>query len=463
MSTQVTPFDGMKLPTSLMSQDVLNLAKNITGGLSTSTNRMSIKGARFRLNVAGQERVLTELSTDMVIVNAIPHVSRVFYGEKFNEDNPGVKPTCRSRDGVRPDADIPAADKQSAACAGCPKNVKGSADDNKSRACAFKKRLVVMSPNGLKPGALPVLYALDANATTIFGEDNPQQGKYSLQSFFKVLSQPRQGAPAGIPPQFIVTRFEFDPRSSTPKLLLSLSPGGDGYGPFLNEEQQKKVIELARSDEVTRMLNEELVQNDATADAVKSAAPAPAIAPPKTWQEIGREVGMDDDAIEMIEAAGGPYTEKGAARWTKFGGPALPAQGDGDAIAANAPAPTPPPPPPPPPKKHWKVLAKELEMDDDDIEMIEVAGGPGTEAGLKRWVKLGGTDIGDDIDTSTGEAAAPAPAKGKGGRPRKDATATPAPAPTPPATPPPVSAAPPAVTSTAGAAAAKALAGFDDE
>lgn len=39
MSTQMTPFDGMQLPAGLMSQDLLNLNKNITGGLGSSIKK----------------------------------------------------------------------------------------------------------------------------------------------------------------------------------------------------------------------------------------------------------------------------------------------------------------------------------------------------------------------------------------------------------------------------------------
>ena len=58
------------------------------------------------------------------------------------------------------------------------------------------------------------------------------------------------------------------------------------------------------------------------------------------------------------------------------------------AAPAQAPVQAPPPPPPAPPiLKPWKEAAKEVGVDDDDIESIEEAGGPSTEKGLLRWTK----------------------------------------------------------------------------
>lgn len=445
-NNQVSPFAGINLPTGLLSQELLKLNKDVAGGIGGSTNRISIKGNRFRLNVAGQEKILEQTTMDAVIVAAVPHVSRVFFKGKFNPDDPSTKPTCKSRDGVRPDIDVAQNDKQSNACASCPKNVQGSGADGKGRACAFKKRVVMINPSDLSPNVTPVAYAFDMNSMTLFGEDDAANQKYSFTSFVKLLQAPRPGLPNGIPIQAIPIKFSFDPNQSVPKLWLSPSEGGKNYGSFLNDAQIAQVVSLAKTEDVTRLLNEELADAATDTTTAPAAAPAPALAAPakKTWQEIGLEAGLDADDIEIVESAGGPFTEAGAKRWAKLKGPSL----GNEATAASAPAPA-PTPPPPPKNRAWKEVAAEVGMDADDIEVLEGLGGPSTEKGLKFWNKNGGTNLAE-VDTSVAKAS-------KGGRPPKNTTKE-----TPAATTTPESPADP-VTASAGSRLASALTSFDDE
>lgn len=443
-NNQVSPFAGINLPTGLLSQELLKLNKDVAGGIGGSTNRISIKGNRFRLNVAGQEKILEQTTMDAVIVSAVPFISRVFFKGKYNgEDN--VKPTCKSRDGIKPDVDVAEADKQSALCSTCHNNKIGSGTDGKGRACAFKKRVVLVNPEDLQPGVTPVAYAFDMNSMTIFGEDDAANQKYSFTSFVKLLQAPRPGLPNGIPIQAIPIKFSFDPNQSVPKLWLSPSAGGKGYGSFLNDTQIAQVVDFAKSQDVTRLLNEELA--DAATDTTTApAAAAPALAAPvkKTWQQIGLDAGLDADDIEIVESAGGPFTEAGAKRWAKLKGPSL----GNEATAASAPAPA-PTPPPPPKNRAWKEVAAEVGMDADDIEVLEGLGGPSTEKGLKFWNKNGGTNLAE-VDTSVAKAS-------KGGRPPKNTTKE-----TPAATTTPESPADP-VTASAGSRLASALTSFDDE
>ena len=395
MSTQVSPFDSMKLPAGLISQEVLNLNKAITGGVGgESTNRLSIKGMRFRLVVAGQEKVLDQNYIDAVVVNAIPHVSRVWFKGAYNPEAETTGPTCRSRDGIKPDGDIPLADRgHPTACAACSNNIKGSGTNGTGKACSYKKRVVLIAASDLRDGVQPLPYAFDVNAMTIFGDGRPEEQKYSLQEYFKILAAPRNGAPSGIPVQCLVTRLSFDTSASVPKLFLSPSPGepASGYASFLTSEQLAKVTELAKTEAVIRMLNEELVgapvsevPNQTPSLAAPQTQVAPIAPPQKTWQQIAAESGMDDDDIELVAGLGGPYTEAGAKRWMKLKGPALP-------VTAGAPvaAPT------PVVKTPWADVAKASGMDDDDIELLASIGGPGTEKGLKFWNKNDGGDLAD--------------------------------------------------------------------
>lgn len=330
-SNQVVTFDAPQLPPALLSQDALGLGKALTGGLGAGINRISLKGNRFRLLQAGQEiAVLEQSDLDVVIVGSTNSVSRLYYKEKYNSGQDKVKPTCWSHDGVKPDGDVPGDQKQSTACASCQQNIKGSAvGDNgaQSRACAFRKRIVVVPPSQLGDGETPEAYALDVNALSLFGDGLPNQNKYSLGGYGKFLSTPRNGFASGIPPIAVITRLTLDSNSSVPKLFFGVGTNDAGRASFLSTEQINAAMVVAKSADVARLvtvsasdlIGGEELHTQAAASTTSAASPTPPPLPPvKSWQEVATEAGVDDDDIEMIEAAGGPYTVKGRARWDKF-------------------------------------------------------------------------------------------------------------------------------------------------
>lgn len=334
MSTnQVVLFDAPQLPAILLNQAALALGKDLVGGLGSGVNRISLKGNRFRLVQAGQEIAVLEQSTlDVVIIGSTPSVSRIYYKDKYNGIDK-VKPTCWSKDGIKPDNSVPADAKQSVACASCHQNIKGSAvGDNgvQSRACAFRKRIVVVAPSQLGTGEAPEAYALDVNALSLFGDGDPGRNHYGLGGYGKFLSTPRTGFPSGIPPIAVITRLSLDSNSSVPKLFFGVSTNEGGRAAFLNEHQINEAIALSKTEAVIRLVDastDELLTPEASETAPVAsparapvAAPAAPVAPPPppkvaTWQEVAEENGADEDDIELIEAAGGPYTEKGYKRW----------------------------------------------------------------------------------------------------------------------------------------------------
>lgn len=340
-------FDPPAFSPELLDQAALGLGRALTSGFSQGINRISIKGSRFRLNQGGQEvHVLVEPTLDVVIVGATENVSRTYYKEKYTGES-GVRPTCWSRSGVTPEANV--TERQSANCESCPQNVKGSAktDNGKqSKACSYHKRVVVVAPDELTEDT-QTLYVLNVNSISIFGDGKPTQGLYSLSGYGKYLSQPRQGFPNGIPPACIVTRLAIDMDSSVPMLNFSVGTEA-GRASFLTQAQAEAAIRLSKSEAVRRLVDlgtDELMgaeagqtQTDekpkAAAKQTKVESPPPP-PPSKTWQDVAREAGADDDDIELIAAAGGPHSEKGAKRWAKIVGDA-PAPGGQEAEKPKA-------------------------------------------------------------------------------------------------------------------------------
>lgn len=167
----------------------------------------------------------------------------------------------------------------------------------------------------------------------------------------------------------------------------------------------------------------------------------------------------DAETIEMVMDMGGPFTEKGAKLWAKLIGVEIPAQFHPGAAPAAASA-----------KISWQSFAQTIEgTDEDDISMVEDAGGPSTEKGAKLWNRLFGVDFPANVDLTpatdspapAAPAPAPAPAPTKRGRGRPKAETTPAPAPAPAA--PARAGSAPTGDASSGAALAAAFSAFDQK
>jgi hypothetical protein len=452
MSTALITFAPPAGLPALMSQELLALAgKQDSGGI----NRISIKGSMFRFEKAGQEvQIMEDRKLDVAIVQISDFTSRSFYAGAYDPDAKNAAPDCSSIDGITPVAT--ALSKQSTACASCPQNILGSKNVNGKamRACTFKKRIVVVSPNQLQDGATEVTpFALDVNSISLFDDGKPNEQKFGLNAYKKWLLT--QNAFPGA----VVTRMSFDTDASVPKLFFSVASNSANQAAFLNAEQIKNLIALAKTDDVKKMMDSvgDAAPAGATASLPAPTAPLVPLIKPKTWQDVARENGADDDDIETLESRLG--TPKFAVSWSKIVGDEVAVPGNSDvAIASSAPI---APPPALPKPKTWQEIATENGADADDIETIAEAGGPTTEKGKKRWDKTVGADV------AYGAAPAPVAAKGKGKK--KEAETPPVAATNPFVTPSvPVTAAAPAqpvspIPASVGDALSAKLAAFDDE
>lgn len=206
------PHSQMPVPAYLQGAD-----NNVNAGLlavaGAGGNRIGLKGNRFRLIVNGREEaVLDQLTLDVHVIGVFPHISRVFYANGYDPSSEAKEPpTCYSADGIAPAEDVH--QKQCATCDLCPQNVKGSKltdTGQKTKACSYMQRLVVMLP-GDPDGRF---FRLDVKAQGLFGEGIPAQNKYNLIEYGKAIAN------RSVDVSVLVTRISFDPNSSTPKLLF---------------------------------------------------------------------------------------------------------------------------------------------------------------------------------------------------------------------------------------------------
>lgn len=266
MANELTLFDTpTQYPTYLKDNPVAKaLQEQTEGGLDggISINRISLRGMRFRFNVKGVEvGVHPQPSLDVVIVAANPYVSRTWYSKPYDDDAPGTRPDCYSIDGRTPEEDSPM--QQSAACATCPQNVKGSAagSGGKYKSCGYGKRAIVVAHDDI-PG---IAFAVDFKAQSLFGDDNPAQKQYNLKSYIEALKTNGLIVPS------VVTRLSFDDQSSVAKLFLK------PVRPLSAEEWAQ--VEARLDDPVIRSM---LADVDNKTEAGKPVGQPAAIAAPAT-------------------------------------------------------------------------------------------------------------------------------------------------------------------------------------
>lgn len=204
--SNVALFNGGDLPAFAKNrQGPGAIGKALAGGAGAGGKRISIKGGVFRLVDNGKEiAAIDERYLDVVIVNAAPTVSRVFYMKKYDGDTPAA-PDCWSPDGKTPSAD--AENKQSDTCDSCPQNIQGSGQGN-SRACRYQQRLAVVLANDIEGHVMQ----LALPATSIFGKEDGDNRP--LQAYARWL------AAQNIDPSEVITRMKFDTKSESPKLFF---------------------------------------------------------------------------------------------------------------------------------------------------------------------------------------------------------------------------------------------------
>jgi hypothetical protein len=241
----------MQLPAHLQALAQFNSAAAAIGGITAgvSLNSIGIKGSRWRIQHAqGEETVVQQLHLDVIVVDANPNLSKVFYLGAYNPADTEFKaPDCYSDNGVAPSAR--ASKPQCSTCAACPHNVWGSKitpSGSQTKACADSKKLaVLLADNPTGP-----IYQLKLPAA-------------SLKNLYAIV----QGMQArGIPLPAMVLRLTFDSTADYPKVLFAPAA-------WTTPEQLAAVMHVAGTDEVKQVTG---VDDVARAEAIAAPVAAPA-------------------------------------------------------------------------------------------------------------------------------------------------------------------------------------------
>lgn len=254
MSTEVDVFQSGAVATTSRRDD--GFTANITGSSITS-KRISIRNNVFRLMVNGKEIDKSEARhLDVVIVNASPYVHRMYFAGEYKPGQKVSPPACWTQDSIKPDAEVP--NPQSATCADCPQNIKGSGP-NGTKACRFSRRIAVVKADDMNGD----VYQVTLPAQSIFGNGSAE--RRPLHEYTDYVRANNQNLMS------VVSRMSFDMDSSSTKI---------GFKPIriLNDEEYDVCLAKSKSDDSKRAIQLTVnVNKEEDEEANSQPAPAPQV------------------------------------------------------------------------------------------------------------------------------------------------------------------------------------------
>ena len=248
-----------------------------SGGGSTMRRIQLSNGRTFKRVVNGEQIGKAAHDTlDVIIVDWLTKPSRKFYATAYDKEAKATLPDCWSNDGIAPEAG--AKNRQHTSCNGCPKDIRGSAPNNK-KACRYERRLAVLvagDPSG-------DVYQIAIPGMSIFSDNDGNV--YGFEGYVKFLLASNEALDT------VVTRLIYDRDADTAKI---------GFKPIRHlTEMEAAFVDAAQDDPETEKYTKLTVGavDGATAPAPKLAiAAAPTAAPADPFAD-------DDDEDDVVETA----------------------------------------------------------------------------------------------------------------------------------------------------------------
>lgn len=189
------------------TRELSDLAKSLVSASTSRRIAANINGTFKRIVNGEQIGKSLRGEIDLIIVAALPKVSRTYYEGTYDPDAKPTLPDCWSNLGDKPEA--AASNKQSSNCADCPMNVAGSGTNGKGRACRFQRRVAVLvagDPTG-------EIYQFNIPAKSLFGKG--VGNVHPFESYVKFL------AANSLSPDGVVTNVKFNDEVEGMELLFS--------------------------------------------------------------------------------------------------------------------------------------------------------------------------------------------------------------------------------------------------
>ena len=254
------------------NRELSDLAKSLATA-STSRRIQTNTNGTFKRVINGEQignAIRGEIN--VIIVGALPKVSRIFYKEKFDPNKEATLPNCWSNLGDKPEES--AKDRQHSNCADCPQNVKGSGE-NGGRACRYERRVSVL----VEGDSSGDVYQFKIPSKSLFGKGTGNV--HPFESYVKFLIA------NGESPDNVVTNVAYDLNADTMELLFT---------PLRNiTDEEYELVRAAQSKPETKLYTTITV---AQTDGVKKAPPAVEHKAEEAKPVVARSEEPEDEDLE---------------------------------------------------------------------------------------------------------------------------------------------------------------------
>ena len=230
--SNLTIFKQAGAVSTAAKRDLSDLAKSLASVSNTRRIATNTNGTFKRLVNGEQIGKAIRGEFNAIIVDALPKVSRTFYAGKYDPDAKPTLPDCWSNLGDKPEE--AAGNPQASNCASCPKNVVGSGDNGKGRACRFQRRIALMV-EGDDSGDV---YQFNVPAKSLFGKGSGNV--HPFESYVKFLIA------NGESPDTVVTNIAYNLDAETMELQFTPMRG--------TTDAEYELVQEARNDPATRQM-----------------------------------------------------------------------------------------------------------------------------------------------------------------------------------------------------------------
>ena len=287
MSNDVSIFKSQSDIATTRDSKLSPLAQKLASSGGVSRRIQTNTNGTFKRLVNG-EQIGNALrgEIDVIIVGALPKVSRIYYATKYDPDGEPTLPNCWSNLGDKPEwVGVP--EPQSATCLECPQNIVGSGDKG-GRACRYQRRISVLVA-GDTSGEV---YQFNIPAKSLFGKGSGNV--HPFESYIKYLIANLES------PDNVVTNVSYDINADTMELqFLPLRN--------INDVEYDMVVAAQGRPETDMYTKITVAQADGVVKTPAKPTPPPAITrsdEPEDDDEEEITVSADEEApVEPVKRA----------------------------------------------------------------------------------------------------------------------------------------------------------------
>jgi hypothetical protein len=243
------------LPDFLQNTGVSALTKQLAG--KSGIKRIVPKNGIFRKVVGKEEMGKVKGNLNVVIVNASPHVGRIFYAKQWSPEAEPTAPDCFSNDGRTPDEG--SVSPQSERCDSCPQNIKGSGQGN-SKACRYSRRIAMTLEEDFGTSLEGEVYQMNLASKSLFGESIDDR-THPFETYCKYLANNGKSL------DYVVTQLSFNEDNDNQSVLFTPVR-------YINKTEYGITNRVAALPEVQKMVVMTPYQAEATGRQSQLEAPA---------------------------------------------------------------------------------------------------------------------------------------------------------------------------------------------